>query len=131
MGKIILTFLLLSTSLVSLSQNRGSIQGKITDSEMFNEPLLMAQVSLKNSSRTAQTNFHGNFELEDIDPGKYILLIRYLGYETLEIPVQVGPDKITRIERSLSAKRIDVTSILQSETATTETTSMDASVLPK
>ncbi len=49
--------------------------------------MLFAHVQIKNTPISVQTNFHGNFEITGIDPGNYTLLVSYLGYETIEIPI--------------------------------------------
>lgn len=98
-------YLLLTLFLVSFSfafgQDKGGIWGHVSDSELDDEPLLFAQVELKGSSRSIQTNFHGNFELNNLEPGDHTLVIQYLGYENIEIPVVVDKDQITRLEFSM------------------------------
>ena len=105
----------------SFSQETGSIKGNITDAEMLNEPLMFAHVSLKGTDRTVQTNLHGNYELEGLDPGEYTLIVQFLGYETMEIPVAVEKSRVSRINRCLEAKKVDITAILSSETTTSST----------
>lgn len=96
-------FLLLSISF-GFAQDNGSVWGHIRDMGMDNEPLIFAQVELKGTSRSIQTNFHGNFELNDIDPGHHTLIVSYLGYEPVEAPVVVSEDQITRLDLSLGKK---------------------------
>lgn len=113
MKKILLIASLLFITSLS-SQNQGAISGTIIDKEMNNEPLLFADVSLKSIGKRVRTNFHGNFELTNIDAGNYVLVISYLGYETLEIPVTVKKNIVTQIHDGLVAKNIsldDMTSI--------------------
>ena len=106
MKKIILAFFIVLISASSFAQQKGDIWGHITDIEVDNEPLVFAQVDLAGTSKSVQTNFHGNFELTDIKPGEYTLVISYLGYETLELPVVVEGDRITRLEKGMSAKKL-------------------------
>ncbi len=105
MGKTILSILFLLSASFGLAQETGSIQGHITDGEIQDEPLLFAQVSLKNTAFTTETNFHGNFELNNVEPGDYILTIDYLGYESVEVPVTVKNDLLTIVDRSLEVKK--------------------------
>ena len=90
------------------AQTTGSVRGKILDSEMFNEPLLMATVSIKNTGWSDQTNFNGNFEIKDVEPGKYTLEISFLGYESLELPVEIKEDQQVEIMESLRAKALSM-----------------------
>ncbi len=75
---------------------------------MNNEPLLFANVQLKNTSQSIQTNFHGNFEIHDLKAGDYTLVISYLGYETLEIPIRIEENKTTQVLSELESKKISL-----------------------
>ncbi|MEM6865545.1 MAG: carboxypeptidase-like regulatory domain-containing protein, partial [Bacteroidota bacterium] len=81
-------FLLLFTimSTVGLAQKNGSIVGKLTDKELNNEPLAFANVLIKGSTQGTTSDFDGLFEITDVAPGTYTLVISFLGYETLEVP---------------------------------------------
>lgn len=98
---------------MAFAQANGSIRGKILDSEMFNEPLLMATVSLKNTDWSDQTNFNGNFEIADIEPGKYTLAVTFLGYEELEFPIEVKENEQLEILESLKAKTLTPPTMVQ------------------
>lgn len=100
----ILTFLF---SVMLFSQNQGGIKGTITDKAMNNEPLLMANIQLKGDQVISQTNFHGNFEISDLSVGNYVLVISYLGYETIEIPVTIEENKVAHITADLSPLQIN------------------------
>ena len=119
MGKGILIIIFSIFTVVSFSQETGSISGRITDAEMDLEPLLFAHINLKDSDVSVQTNFHGNFEIEGISPGKHILTVSFPGYERLEIPVTVVVNQNTRIERSLSAMSIHYKNTPLTDTAAT------------
>lgn len=121
MKKLALVFSLLSTTLL-FSQQEGSVAGTILDKEMNNEPLLFANVQLKNTSKSFQTNFHGNFEIHDIKVGEYTLVVSYLGYETLEIPIRIEKDKTTRVIDELEAKKISLEEIAGLQRKSEETT---------
>jgi hypothetical protein len=110
MKELALVFSLLFTGLL-FSQHEGSVAGTILDKEMNNEPMLFANVQLKNTSKSIQTNFHGNFEIRDIKAGDYILVVTYLGYETLEIPISIEEDKTTKVIDELVAKKISLDEI--------------------
>lgn len=105
MKKVVFLFTLLSYSL-SFGQDQSSIQGTIIDGELFNEPLLMATVSIKNTSLSTHTNFHGNFEFNDLTPGNYNVVVQFLGYETKEVSVRVGVAETTTVQAILNAKRL-------------------------
>jgi hypothetical protein len=88
------------------SQENSSVVGKVSDKELNNEALLFATVQLKNTSKITQTNFHGNFEFKDVEPGNYTLVFSFLGYETSEIAIAVKEDEIFKINSLLKQKTI-------------------------
>lgn len=102
---------------VSYGQETSVIQGKILDGELFNEPLLMATVSIKNTAVSTHTNFRGNFEFNDVTPGSYKILVQFLGYDAIELPITVRAGENVEILETLHARRLtlpttsDVTSI--------------------
>lgn len=113
--------LLLCTGLL-FSQDYGSVKGTITDNEAFHEPLLFADITLKNpeqAQRTTQTNFHGNFEFTQVAPGSYTLVVRYLGYEPLEMPIHIEENQVIHLHKGLHAKRIQADPVVQAEARAT------------
>ncbi len=97
---LISSFLLLSANL--FAQNTGSLKGMVTDESMNNEPLLLANVQLKGKQLVSQTNFHGNFEISDLEAGNYTVVVSYLGYETKEIPVTIKKNTTAEIKAILN-----------------------------
>ncbi|MRI00911.1 hypothetical protein GH721_10270 [Kriegella sp. EG-1] len=87
----------------SVFAQEGAIRGTILDQEMNNEPFLFANISLKGDNLSKQTNLFGNFEINNVKPGDYIVQISFAGYNTKEVPVQVTADNITEIQETLSA----------------------------
>jgi len=119
MKYLALVFSLLFSALL-FSQEQGSVMGTILDKEMNNEPMLFAHVQIKNTPISVQTNFHGNFEIAGIDPGNYTLLVSYLGYETLEIPISIEENKITQVINELESKKISLEDIASLQRASEE-----------
>ena len=82
-----------------LSAQTGTIEGSLTDKSFNNEPLAFASVFLKGTEKGAQSDFDGNYVIENIPVGNYSLEISYVGYETVVIPnVIVKANKFTRID---------------------------------
>ena len=111
---LLLFFLLLGASFVS-AQQAGQVQGKILDTTL-EEPLLFANVSLKNTLWSTQTNFHGNFALEEVTPGTYTMVVTYLGYETLEIPLEVKAGETLSINKGLATLSLDSKGLIAEST---------------
>ncbi|MAU26729.1 MAG: hypothetical protein CMH48_06695 [Muricauda sp.] len=106
MKKLFLYIALVSTSLVC-AQQKGLVFGKITDNSWENEPMSFVNVQLKDTPFKAMTNLHGNFEIEGVAPGRYTVVISFVGYETLELPIKVSEKGLTNIVQGLSAKTLD------------------------
>lgn len=123
MKRVLFGILLLLASF-SYAQTTGAIGGKVLDGEMFNEPLLMATVGLKNTDWSAQTNFNGNFEITEVTPGSYILEIRFLGYEKMELPIEIVANEKVEIQQAINAHTTPVFSV--TETTDKEIASLSA-----
>lgn len=66
------------------------VGGRVTDQEGV--PLIGVNVQVKGTSKGTATDFDGDYGLEDVEPTA-ILVFSYIGYQTLEIPVD-GRSKI-------------------------------------
>lgn len=104
--KIIYLLFAVLTFTALFSQNSGVVKGNITDIETNNEPILFANVAIKNTNLKTKTNLNGNFEITDVAPGTYSLEISFLGYETAEIPLEIKENEIVIIHEGLYQKSI-------------------------
>lgn len=83
---IVLGLMLIS---IAFGQSRyGRINGFLRDAET-GEPLLYANVSLKNTGIGAASNNSGYFIITNIPPGQYTLQIRMMGYDHTEKEISV------------------------------------------
>ncbi|RNC92874.1 MAG: TonB-dependent receptor [Allomuricauda sp.] len=104
--KNILAVLVFFSSIVALSQENGSIVGKLTDRELNDEPLPFANVLIKGTTTGTTSDFDGLYEIPDLAPGIYTVVYSYLGYETVEIPnVEVVSNKVTTVNVPMSASQ--------------------------
>lgn len=86
------------------AQEKGSIVGVLSDKETSGEPLPLATVQLKNTTKGGTTDFDGLYKIDNVDPGTYTLEFSFVGYETLEVPnVNVESDKSTNVSAVLGA----------------------------
>ncbi|WP_276389200.1 carboxypeptidase-like regulatory domain-containing protein [Eudoraea chungangensis] len=125
MKNLVLVLTLLLSGFM-FSQERASVRGTILDNETNNEPMLFANVHLKNTSINAKTNFHGNFEIDNLDPGEYILIVSYLGYETVEIPIAVKTNETIQVLKELQAIQLSNKDIADLTKESEESTSLTA-----
>ncbi len=123
---MLFAFALLFSSVLS-SQNKGGIKGTITDQSMNDEPMLFANVQLKDSETSYQTNFHGNFEISDIQPGAYTLLVSYAGYQTKEIQVSIRENEISKVEAGMQLMELNFDLVEGIDTVSKEETGSPSS----
>ncbi|WP_298477386.1 TonB-dependent receptor [uncultured Maribacter sp.] len=105
MRKFLTCLFIFSVALLQ-AQETGSIAGTLTDKEVNNEPLPFANVLIKGTTKGTTTDFDGLYEISNLEPGTYIIVFSYLGYETIEIPnVVVESGKVTTINTPMSASQ--------------------------
>jgi outer membrane receptor for ferrienterochelin and colicin len=85
----------------------GKIAGRVTDADT-NEPLIGANVIVKDSYFGASTDLDGYYAILNLPPGTYTLQVEYIGYNTTEITnVKVSIDLTTPIDISLSEQTLE------------------------
>ena len=132
MKRILLTILLISSSFLLYSQN-GTIRGFVFD-KSSGEPVIFTNVYLYQTSYGSSTDVNGYFMITKIPAGDYTLLVSYLGYDTLRIPVTIqGNDIITKQlyiqESAIELQTIDISA--QYQEARTETNTSVVKITPK
>lgn len=85
------------------SAQNGTINGKITDAEEGNNPLLFAKVTIKETGARVMTDEKGVFKFNNIKEGSYTLVCSFTGYETKEIKAEVNSKNTNTITLSLGA----------------------------
>lgn len=90
--KIFILFNLIGFSLLAQS---GKIKGLVKTSD--NNPAEFINVGIKSTNKGAVTNNKGEFEITNIQPGIYTLVISFVGLETKEQPVEVLSGETTLV----------------------------------
>lgn len=102
---ILLSLIILLSGLFQLSaQNltKGKISGKVFDKNN-NEPIIGSVVMIEGTTIGAQTDFDGNYVINNVGPGTYKLVFKYVSYETKSVEgVTVVAGKITNLNMALS-----------------------------
>ena len=105
--KSIRTYFLLGAMLAAVvsaafSQAKGSIQGKVKDAKS-GESLPSVNVKVKGTYYGAATDFDGNFNITNVNPGSYTLEFTILGYTTVQrTDVQVRENQETTIKQDMN-----------------------------
>lgn len=86
--KVFLPFfcILIGTPLLSVAQ-KAIIAGIVKDK---NEVLIGAALVLENSSHGTATDIKGNFKMEGIEPGTYVLVVSYIGHKPFQKQITLG-----------------------------------------
>lgn len=93
-------------SFFSENQQNGTINGLILDEDNNNEPLVFAEIIVKNSETKTESAMDGTFKFT-LKPGIYNLEVRFIGYKTIEIDnVKVISNTTTNIKQSLPALKV-------------------------
>ena len=117
-----ITTILFSLIFISgvFAQTTGKISGNITDQDT-NEPLIAANVIVKDSNLGAATDVDGYYSIVNIKPGLYTLVVDMIGYKQLVLEnVRVSVNRTTTIDASLSP------TVIQGETVTVEVDAITA-----
>lgn len=114
--RYLLLNMFLFVTMFASSQN-GTINGKITDAEEGNSPLLFAKVTIKETGAKVMTDENGTFKFDNITNGTYTLVCSFSGYETKEIRTEVNTKNNSAIVLALGASTLsldDLTSVYAS-----------------
>ena len=89
------------TPLTSHAQT-GTIRGFVYESET-GEPVIFTNVYLNKTSIGAATDVNGYFAITKIPPGSYTLVISYMGFDTLHLPIVIKANEL--ISKKLFLKK--------------------------
>ncbi|MFZ4521172.1 MAG: TonB-dependent receptor [Bacteroidales bacterium] len=120
--------LLAALLLLFRSQNfaqTGSIRGFIYEQET-GEPVLFTNVYLYKTSIGAPTDANGYFAITKIPPGQYFLMVTYVGFDTLKLPVTVKANdlqtkKLYLIKSTVQLDEVNISAARQDKVRETQT----------
>jgi TonB-dependent receptor len=82
----------------AFAQSTGKIAGKIIDSKT-SELLIGATVGIEGTTKAVAADVNGQYVLTNVAPGKYTLIVKYIGYETKAISdVDVKANAVTSLD---------------------------------
>ncbi|HMB40424.1 MAG TPA: TonB-dependent receptor, partial [Balneolaceae bacterium] len=113
-----ISFLLLIGSSIDIhAQSTGTLTGYVTDARS-GEPLVGANVGLQETTKGASTDSDGFYEIDNIEPGTYIVVATYVGYETQRqnnINVRSAGNRNINFELTPTAEQLDEVVVSVSE----------------
>jgi len=116
--------LLLSVNNTSLAQT-GTIRGFVYEQES-GEPVIFTNIYFLKTSIGATTDENGYFAITKIPPGDYTLMVTYVGFDTLQMPVSIkSGDVITKklylSQASVTLSEVNVSAARQDKQRETQT----------
>ncbi|MGV6860486.1 MAG: carboxypeptidase-like regulatory domain-containing protein [Putridiphycobacter sp.] len=115
--KLVLATLLLSVSFANAQTGRGTIKGSVVDKETSEAMPFVKVVVYQNGTQKgyAATDFSGKFIISSLEPGKYDVEVKFVGYNTIkEEGVVVNSDKYTirDYQMSTSSEMLDEVEVI-------------------
>ena len=96
---------------LGFSQNKGKVAGTITDADVNNEAMPFVNVMIKGTTIGTATDMDGKYELSVV-PGNHILIVSFVGYETVEIPFEVKANVTTTVNKAIGSGSVKLEDIV-------------------
>lgn len=109
MRYLIALILLVASISVTLGQT-GTIRGNVFDKNT-GEPILYANIFLENTELATNTYSDGFFTLGNVPVGNYTILVTYIGYDSLRVPVTVTANQIQYKSLYLDESSIELSTV--------------------
>ncbi len=108
-----IVFLLGSQAAELCGASGASLNGRIAD-KANGEPLTGVSIVVEGTPWGAITDIKGNYTINRIKPGKYTVLVSYIGYKTLSLPVVLLKDSSYRLDAELVSEIIQTSEVVVS-----------------
>ena len=95
-------FFALFITIISFGQTTGTISGILKDKNANNQPLAFANIILKNTTISANSDIDGKYIIK-VAPGEYTIVFSFIGYENVEVPVTVVASETVTINKSIGS----------------------------
>ena len=89
---------------------RGRIAGSVVEKGTNNQ-LIGANVSIVGTNIGAATDNQGEFIIANVPPGNYQVIARFIGYESVEKPVQVTAGRDVTVDFELSGSVLEMAAV--------------------
>jgi TonB-dependent receptor len=99
-----IAFVALFLTFLGSAQEKGILQGVVTDKEMNGEALPFANVFIKGTTTGVTTDFDGNYTL-NVSEGDVVVVFSFVGYETVELPLRVVAGEVHTRDQLMQASQ--------------------------
>lgn len=96
---------------LGFSQNKGKVAGLISDADVNNEAMPFVNIMIKGTTNGVATDMDGKYELS-AEVGNHILVISFVGYETVEIPFEIKANQTTVVNKNISSGSVKLEDII-------------------
>jgi len=128
---ILLIFNVLSAN--AQKENYASVRGFVYEAES-GEPAMFCNAFLEGTTHGASTDINGYFLISQIPPGKYNLVITYLGFDTIRKPIELTAHQILTQNYNLKKSSVNLDMIeinAERQSAKTHTKTSVVNLTPK
>ncbi len=94
----------------SVYAQKGSVNGIVTDATT-KETIIGGNISLQGTLSRAATDLDGKFQLADVTPGSYNLIVTYIGYQPQTLPVVIENGKTLEVTVALRSESTQMESV--------------------
>lgn len=106
-----ISLLLFHHSEIFAQQARGTIRGTVRD-EVTREPLIGANVFISELNTGAATDVDGKYVIENILPGTYNVVVRYVGFRQSIYEAVVRSNSVTEVNFSLQPTAVQLNELV-------------------
>lgn len=110
-----LTLVIVALLFCNVSFAQGSLKGEVTD--IRGDAIVGANVFLKGTNIGAATDINGNYKINNISPGSFVLVISSIGYKTKEFNVNIVSGKELEQNASLEQDVLQMEGVVITGTA--------------
>jgi hypothetical protein len=128
----LLLFFIMTWGFPVFSQT-AAIRGFVYD-EKNGEPVIFTNVYLYQTTHGAATDVNGYFQISKLPAGDYLLVVSYLGYDTLSVPITLNEGQIVTRQLFIKESAIELQTVsisAERQEARTETKTSVVKITPK
>lgn len=96
---------------LSYAQSKGKVAGLISDADLNNEAMPFVNVMIKGTTNGVSTDMDGKYELS-VPTGNHILVVSFVGYETVEIPFEAKENQTTIVNKAIGSGSVKLEDIV-------------------
>ncbi len=109
-GKIALLILTQLLLIFAVSAQNGAVKGIVHTSD--GKPAAQVNVQLKEIKKGTVTESDGSYIINGIAPGKYTLIVSFVGLQTVQHPIEIGANENSPIDFTLLENENQLTEIV-------------------